>query len=173
MAEIVLVRQPDIELTESDKAAARRVVFGIVDGMGEQHQRRWRRLWNRLMRLEPGEMMTFISHLARSGPFHRRHMLILQRVFESQERFEDFEMMRYWLKVGSGWVVWAAGPSGGVVPIPRSVSYAKADEHDFQEFHAKVMGFLRGPHAARYLWPHLKGDTAYQMMDSVLSEMQE
>jgi len=173
MTQIVLVRQPDIELTENDKAAARRVVFGIVDGMGEQHQRRWRRLWNKLMRLEPGEMMTFISHLTRSGPFHRRHMLIEQRVFEAQERFEDFEMLRYWIKVGSGWVVWAAGPSGGVVPIPRSVSYAKADEHEFQEFHAKVMRFFRGPHAANYLWPHLAPLAAAEMMETILADFGE
>jgi len=173
MAEIVLVRQPDIELTENDKAAARRVVFGIVDGMGEQHQRRWRRLWNRLMRLEPGEMMTFISHLARSGPFHRRHMLIEQRVFEAQERFDDFEIYRYWLKVGAQWVVWVPGPTGGVVPVPRSVSYAKADEHEFQEFHAKTMVFLRGPHAAGYLWPHLSPMAAAEMMETILESFDE
>lgn len=173
MAEITLVRRPDIVLSEEDKAAARRVVFGVVDGLGEQNQKRWRRLWNRLLRLEAGEMMTFISNLARSGPFHRRHMLIEQRVFEAQERFEDFDQFRYWLKVGSQWVIWAAGPSGGVVPIPRSISYAKADEHEFQEFHAKSMAFLRGPHAARYLWPHLKDAAAYQVMDSVLLEVQE
>jgi hypothetical protein len=171
MAEITLVRKPDIELTDQEKDIARKAMFGFVDGLGERGQKQWRRFWNRLMRLEPGEISTISSHLARSGPFHRRHMLIEQRVFEAQERFEDFDQFRYWLKVGSGWVVWAAGPKGGVVPIPRSISYAKADEVEFQDFHQKSMGFLRGPHAARYLWPHL--DDPHQMMDSILSGVGE
>lgn len=173
MVDITLVRRHDIELTEQERAIARKAVFEAVDGLGEQHQKRWRRLWNRIWKLEPGEMMTFDSRLARSGPFHRRHMLIEQRVFEAQERFEDFEQFRYWLKVGAAWVIWAAGPSGGVIPIPRSVSYAKADEHEFQEFHQKAMKFLRGQHAGPYLWPHMGEHRAHQMMDSILSEFWE
>lgn len=172
MPEITLVRQNDIELTEGEREAARKVLFGFIDGLGEQNQKRWRRWWAGFLRMEPGEMSTLITHKMRSGPFHRRHMAIEQALFDSQERFEDFEQFRYWLKVGSGWVVWAAGPSGGVVPIPKSISYAAADELEFREFHEKAIRFLRGPHAARYLWPHLK-DKADEMMDSVLVEFKE
>lgn len=172
MPEITLVRQHGIQATEEEKAAARKVMFGFVDGLGERGQKQWRRFWNSLLRLEPGEMATLIAHKSRSGPFHRRHMAIEQRLFDAQERFEDFKMFRYWLKVGSGWVTWAAGPSGGVVPIPRSISYAAADELEFREFHEKAIAFLRGPHAAKYLWPHLK-DMADGMMDSVLREFNE
>lgn len=172
MADITLVRQQDAVLTEDDKAIARRVMFGYVDGLGERGQKQWRRFWNRLLKLEPGEMVEIQTRLARSGPYHRRHMLIERRVFEAQERFEVFDQFLYWIKVGAGWVTWAAGPSGGVVPIPRSVSYAKADQEEFEQFHEQVMAFLRGPHAARYLWPHLK-DQSDAMMDSILREFSE
>ena len=74
--------------------------------------------------------------------------------------------------VGAGWVTWAAGPSGGVVPIPRSISYAAAEQGEFMEFHERVVAFLRGPHAARYLWPHLK-DKADEMMNSILNGFNE
>jgi hypothetical protein len=172
MPDITLVRQQDIQLTEDEKATARKVIFGMIDGLGEQNQSRWRRWWAGMFKLEPGEMSTVITHKMRSGPFHRRHMAIEQQVFDAQERFEDFEQFRYWLKVGSGWVVWAAGPAGGVVPIPKSISYAAADEVEFREFHEKAISFLRGPHAALYLWPHLK-DAAGEMMDSILREFNE
>ncbi|MEO8021091.1 DUF1367 family protein [Polaromonas sp.] len=171
MSEITLVRQ-DGALPDADKDAARRVLFGLVDGLGEVNQKSWRRFFNGLLKMEPGEMVHIKTNRARSGPFHRRHFKIEQTLFEAQERFEFFDQYLYWIKVGAGWVTWAAGPSGGVVPIPRSVSYAKADEGDFQKFHEQVMTFLRGPHAARYLWPHLK-DKADEMMNSILEGFHE
>lgn len=172
VAEITLVRQPGA-IPESDREAARRVLFGIVDGLGERGKRQWRGFFNALMRLEPGELVEIRTHRARSGPFHRRHFSIEQAVFDGQERFEIFEQYLYWIKVGAGWVTWAAGPKGGVVPIPRSVSYASADEDEFRQFHEKVMQFLRGPHAAAYLWPHLKGSKAAEMMNSILEGYEE
>ncbi len=167
MPEIVIVRQEDMQVTEADKDAARRVVFGTVDGLGEANRRRWRRFWSTLMRMEPGEMATIKTHKSRSGPFHRRHMAMEQAVYEGQERFELFDQFIYWIKVGAGWVTWAAGPAGGVVPIPKSISYASADDTEFREFHDRVVAFLRGPHAARYLWPHLNG-RADEMMNEIL-----
>lgn len=172
MADITLVRQEDTELTAAEKEAARRVVFGVVDGLGERGRKQWRRFWNGLMRLEPGEMVEIVTRQARSGPFHRRHFAMEQALFEAQERFEHFDQFIYWIKVGAGWVTWAAGPAGGVVPIPRSVSYASADQEDFEDFHHRVVMFLRGTHAARYLWPHLK-DKADEMMDEILKGFQE
>ena len=30
------------------------------------------------------------------------------------------------------------------MPIPKSISYAAADQHEFEQYHGKVMAFLRG-----------------------------
>jgi hypothetical protein len=172
MTEINLVRQPG-EIPKADAEAARRVLFGAVDGLGDQGRKQWRRFWNGVLRLEPGEIVSIITHRPRIGVHHRKHMLIEQRVFEAQDRFEQFDAFRYWLKVGAGFVVWAAGPKGGVVPIPKSISYSATGEDEFQEFHDNAMAFLRGPHAANYLWPHLKGPKADAMMDELLTELRE
>lgn len=155
MPDICLVRQNSVAITDADREAVRRVVFGVVDGLGEVERRRWRRFWSWLLRLEPGELVRISTLMERSSPYHRRHFSMLQRLFESQQRFPDLEMMRYWIKVGAGWVVWAAGPKGGVVPIPKSVSYKKADQAEFEEFHSAVLDFLLTDHACKYLWPHL------------------
>jgi len=172
MSEITLVRQHDKAISEPDKMAARRVIFGAIDGMGDKGRKQWRRFWSAALRMEPGEIITVTTHKARSGPFHRRHMAIETAVFEAQERFTDFEMFRYWGKVGAGWVTWAAGPRGGVVPVPKSISYAAADDGEFREFHDQLIDFYRGPHAARYLWPHLK-DKADEMMESILQGFEQ
>lgn len=172
MPEIELVRLHGVEITEAERQAARKVIFAHIHGVGEQNQGRWRRFWNRLLRMEPGEIQTVSTHLPRSGPFHRRHMAIERAVFEAQEKFEDFGQFRNWLKVGAAWVDWLPGASGGLVPVPKSISYAKADENVFREFHFAAMGFLRGPYAAPVLWPHL-GERAHEMMDAILGEFNE
>jgi hypothetical protein len=52
------------------------------------------------------------------------------------------------------------------------MSRAKTDEQEFREFHESVMHFLRGEHAAPYLWKHL-GVNSHEMMDTVLREFNE
>lgn len=173
MKEILLVRQPGAaEPTDAEKTAARRVLFGAIDGLGEAGRKAWRRFIGGLFRMEPGEIVEVRVHKKRSTKFHRRHFAIEQALFESQERFEHLDQMLYWLKVGAGWVTWAAGPKGGVVPIPRSISFSAANDIEFREFHDRVIAFLRGPHAAPYLWPHL-GDKAHEMVESILAGFEE
>ena len=169
MPEIVIVRQEDMQVTEADKDATRRVVFGTVDGLGEINRRRWRRFWSTLMRMEPGEMATIRTHKARSGPFHRRHMAMEQAVFEAQERFTDFERgFRDWLKVGAGHCTWFPGPRGGVFPVPKSTSYAEMEDGEMRDFHDSAMAFLRTEHAGKTLWPHLKPLQRTEMIETIL-----
>jgi hypothetical protein len=169
----ITVTRTNIALPQgAELEGARKVLFECLRGFTEVDNKKWRRFFKVLLGKEPGEMAEVEMVFPRSGPFHRRHMKIEQSVFDAQERFTDFEMFRYWLKVGSAWVIWAAGPKGGVVPIPKSISYAKADEAEFQEYHIKVMNFLRGEHAAPYLWKHL-GNKSHEMMNAILNEFNE
>jgi len=147
-------------------------LFGVIDGFNRDDKRAWRRIWKRIKGMEAGEMLVVDIRMPRSGPYHRRHMAIEQQVFDAQERFQNFDQFRYWLKVGAGWVDWCAGPKGGVVPVPKSISYAKADQEEFTRYHEAVVEFLRGPHAAKFLWKHL-GDQAPDMIDSILGEFDE
>ena len=83
MPEITLVRQEAAPIAPQDAEAARRVIFGVVDGLGKKGRKQWRRLWNRIMGLEPGEMMEITTIQPRLGWFHRKHMALEQAVFES------------------------------------------------------------------------------------------
>lgn len=172
MPEITLIRTNEQITDERTLAAARSFVFGLVKGATEKDDKSWRRLWGMILRKEPGEIFDIETVFPRYTPFHKRHMKIEQDVFNAQERFTDFEMFRDWLKIGAGFVEWVPGAKGGIVPLPKSISYAKTDEQEFREFHENVMVFLRGEHAAPYLWRHL-GDGAHEMMDTVLREFSE
>ena len=168
MSEITLVRMPASEIPQPDREAARRVLFGAIDGLGEKGKKQWRRFVNGLFNLEPGEMVEIVTHKARSGPFHRYHMALEQRVFEAQERIGDFDQFRLWLKLGAGHVDWMPGPKGGVFPVPKSISYAKLEDDEMRDFHEAAVAFLRTGHAQRYLWPALPAAQADEAIESVL-----
>lgn len=173
MSDITLVRQSAVTLSESEKDVARRVLFGYVDGLGECGRRQWRRFFSMLLRLEPGEMVQIKTHKARVGWFHRRHMALEQAVFEAQERFEDFESFRTWLKVGASFVDWYPGPKGGVIPVPRSISYSKLEQGAMEQFHNDAVAFLRTEHAGKTLWKHLGDCQRIQMIETILGGFNE
>lgn len=173
MSDITLVKQHPAEIPKADADAARRVLFGIVDGLGERGKKQWRRFVNGLLRLEPGEMVDIKTHKARLGWYHRKHMAMEQSVFEAQERFEMFEQFRNWIKVGAGFVDWHPGPKGGVVPIPKSIAYDKLEQAEMEEFHENVVTFLRQPHAIKTLWPKVPPIDRELAIEAVLTTFKE
>lgn len=168
MSDITLVRQRGVEITGSDREAARRVIFGIVDGLGDTGRKQWRRFWNSLFRMEAGEMVSIKTNKPRSGPFHRRHMVIETAFFEAQEKFQSFEQFRNWLKVGSAFCDWVAGPKGGVIPVPKSIAFDKLEDDEMRQVHDNMIEFLRSEHAGRALWKHLSSDAQTEMVESIL-----
>ena len=167
MSKVTLIRTADAFPAESILEHVRRFLFGLFDGWNASDKRGWRKIWKRLAELEPGEFAVIEFVIPRSSPFHRRHFAILNAVFDSQERFDDLDRMRDWLSIGAGHVTWVPGAKGGIVPLPKSISYAKADQQEFEEYHRKVVTFLRGPHAPAFLWKHL-GNDAHWMIESTL-----
>lgn len=176
MTDIILVKQQPVEITEADREAVRRVLFGIIDGLSEQHKKSWRRLINWfLKKAQPGEMVELKTHRDRLGLEHRRHMLMEQRVFEQQETFEHFDAgFRPWLKIGAGFCTWHPGTAEcPLIPIPKSISYAACEQDEFDRFHEASVDFLRSEHAQSVLWPHLSLWQRHDMMEFILVELKQ
>jgi hypothetical protein len=166
------MRDRSIAVTPAESEAAHKVLTKGLRGIDDKNQKRWLRFLKNVFNLEDGEIAEIGTRIPRCGPFHRYHMAVEQAVFNAQERFQHFEQFRNWLKIGSGFCDWCAGPKGGVIPIPRSISYAELEEDPMREFHADMLVFLRGPHAAFYLWKHLGATKANEMMETVLREFE-
>lgn len=172
MPEITLARQAHRTMDDATRAAAREAIFGVVDGIGDEDRRKWRRFFNRLLKLEPGEIVRVVTRQERIGKFHRLHMALEARVFDAQERFDNFDRFRDWLKIGAGHVEWAPGPKGGVVPLPRSIAYAEMEQGDFEEFHRQVVNFLLTPRVAKFLWPNAAEQSARDGLADILAEFE-
>jgi hypothetical protein len=168
MARLTLFKNQKAPPSDSDLERARYVVFGMVDGLGQDDKRGWRHFWRRIAKLEPGEIIEFETRFPRNGKHHRLFFAMLTAVYDAQERFTDFEQFRHWTLIGAGHVTWAAGAKGGVVPLAKSISYSAADEEQFATIHAKVLEFFRGEYCAPFLWPHLKEQQPFDMMEGVI-----
>jgi hypothetical protein len=78
-----------------------------------------------------------------------------------------------WLAVGAGFCDWMAGPSGGVFPVPKSISFDECSEEEFIEFHDSVKAFLRTEHAAKYLFPDSPIFLAEKGIEEIVSRWEE
>lgn len=171
---ILIAKQMSLSgMPEPERALVRHVLLDAVQGLNRQHDSRWRRWVNRLLRAEPGEVFGFLNLADRSGPYHRMHMKFEQTLFDHQERWLNLKGMRDWLKVGAGWCDWAPGARGGIVPVPKSVSYEDCSDDEMREVHEAMVAFLHTPHAQRYLWPHLKAPQRAEMLESILTRPAE
>ena len=169
---IVLVKQTDARLSDRDAEVVRRFLFEHLSGATPKDTRGWYSFCRALNESGSGEFFTIKTERPRNGPFHRLHMLIISKVFKAQERIEDFEQFRLWLKVGSGFVTWMAGAKGGVFPVPKSISYDQCEEDEMREFHEGVVAFLRTQHAQHYLFPAVSAQVAEQGMEAILSQFE-
>ena len=168
MTQAIITRDCSIALTEADKITALKVVTQGLRGVDQHHHQRWTGYLRRLFGMAEGEVAEIGGKIPRCGAFHRSHMALEQAVFSAQQRFDNVDMFRNWLKIGCGFVAWVPGPKGGVVPLPKSISYASLSEAEMRVFHDNLLAFLRGPHAAPYLWKRLSVEQATEKMAAVL-----
>ncbi len=155
-------------IPDAERDVIRRFLFDHVRGLDKQSDTRWRRLWGSLWAAEPGEGFQIAVSEERSGPFHRRHRAILETLFASQERFRHIDKLHDWIKVGAGFVTWAAGKDSKPVAIPRSTAFDECSENEIREFHAAMVDYLHTERAQRFLWRHLKPNARQDMLDSIL-----
>lgn len=160
-------------LPDAERDVLRRFFTEHVRGMDSKHHKRWTRFIRDLFNATPGEGFQIQRVEARGGPFHRRHRVILERLFQSQERFRHVDKLHDWLKVGAGFVSWKPGKDQKPVAIPRSTSFDNCSEDEMREFHTAAVDFLHTERAQRRLWTQVKPSLRQGMLDAVLRNPEE
>jgi hypothetical protein len=134
---------------------------------GVQDYDRWKRA---VAALQPGELLHFSWREPRSPRHHRWFFALLGGLLERQEQFDTLDKLRMWLTVGAGHCDFVPGASGRMVALPRSIAFDKMDQAEFAAFNDEVQKFLRGEHAARFLWPQLTQAQQIEAVESLLAE---
>lgn len=149
----------------------RRFLFQHIQPVDEPSAAAWRGLWRSLFNAEPGEGVQLQHAAGRSGPYHRRHRVILQRLYASQDAYDHIDRLHDFLKVGGGFVTWQ-GDEGELVPVPRSTAYPKCSDAEMRVAHDAMVAFLRTEQAQSCLWPHLTPQCRQEAVEAILRDPQ-
>lgn len=155
------------DLPENERAVVRKFLFGGIQGLNDQHEKRWRRFWGRIQRAEVGEVFDLQIVVARSGQFHRRHMAIEQLLFDRQEQWDDIKKFRAWLKTGAAWGHFEI-VKNRMKFVPSSLSYEDCSDDEMREVHESMVAFLRRPATQKRIWPHLSADQRHEMLENII-----
>ena len=167
-AVMIAKHHPIERMPEHELAIVRRFLFDGIRGLDEVNDKRWRRLWSRIIKGEVGEVFHLENIVDRSGPYHRRHMAMEQALFDRQDQWATLTSLRDWLKVGAAWGEFTLNARGVMKFVPRSTAYDKCSDDEMREVHAAMLAFLRTPGSQRRLWPHLKPTARSEMMEAII-----
>jgi hypothetical protein len=156
------------QLPPAEVDVVRRFLFEHIRGMDAKNEKRWRRLWGRIWNAAEGEGFQLYSAEQRSGPFHRRHRVILERLFEAQERYTSVEALHDHLKLKAWFVTWDAGK-----PKPRSTAFEVCSEDEIRQFHLDMVELLHSHYEQRHLFPQVRAVDRQGMVDAVLDPPKE
>jgi hypothetical protein len=160
------------QLPPAERDIVSRFLFQHIRGMDAQNDKRWRRFWGQVWQAEAGEGFQLLSMEERGGPFHRRHRVILDKLFANQDAFTNIDRLHDFLKIGAGFVTWEPGKDNKPVAIPRSTAFKDCPEDDMREFYEAMEDFLRTERAQRRLWRRLKPAARAEMVEAILSDQQ-
>jgi hypothetical protein len=157
MAAIVLIRGDD----------------GRMQGLGERSVREYA-TWRRMVEeLSVGQTLEFSYRKPRSPGFHKLFFVMLNALYDAQERFDDIDDLRAWLTVGAGYCTFIPGTDGSLCALPKSIKWSAMDDVDFRALVVAVWRFLRGGRAQAFLWPHLTAGKVCEGVEQLLSGFEE
>lgn len=79
---------------------------------------------------------------ARNPKFHAKFFALLNLVVENTEQFKDVNHLRMILAIECGWYEELINPlSGEITIIPKSISFAKMDNDEFEDLYNKSIDY--------------------------------
>lgn len=94
----------------------------------------------KLKRVKEGRIIEVDYKMPRNPLFHNKFMSMVRVVFDNQEQYETIEQVLDVIKVGISHcdtMEWR----GSLIAIPRSISFGKMDELEFQSFYERAVTF--------------------------------
>lgn len=88
--------------------------------------------YDQLASVHIGDVVTANVRLARNPQFHKKGFALLQKLFDNQDHFEDFEKFREWMQIAAGVVETTIGPDGETYYKVKSLAWDKMDEIQFE-----------------------------------------
>ena len=83
MSRVTVIRTDKPMPGEGILSGVRNFLFGLFDGWRSDDKKGWRRIWKRLIDLEPGEFAVIEFVIPRNQKFHRKFFAMLNFAFDA------------------------------------------------------------------------------------------
>lgn len=151
MAEITLVKTTDRVLTDSERAALYNMLFGgYIDGLSDINKADWKKLWQTIKGLEPGEIVKITFKKVRNGKYHRKFFALLNFAYDAWEPdrqrktykgvpvTKNFERFRSDVTIQAGFYTQTFDLDGNMRLEAQSISFAAMDDLEFERVYSAV-----------------------------------
>ena len=95
--------------------------------------------YDQLAKIRIGEEVKASISRPRNYKFHKKYMALINLCFENQDHYSDIQTFRYILQMKAGFFEIVETHEGKKVFFPKSISFAKMEENEFQEVYNKVL----------------------------------
>lgn len=96
--------------------------------------------YEKAKKIKVGEIFEYETKKPRNYLFHKKFFALINLVFDNQEAYTNIDDLRYDLTIESGFFTRRTNLQGDEVKKPKSISFAKMDEREFNELYE---AFLR------------------------------
>jgi len=86
-----------------------------------------------LNRFSVGDVVELPLVRHRNSKFNAKYHVLLRLLFDNQARYDNIDVFKTAVKVMLGHCITAITPSGETIYIPRSISFAKMDDVEFEQ----------------------------------------
>lgn len=95
-------------------------------------------------RLKPGESLECDTHKARNPGHHKKFFALLQSAFAGQSKYKRIGDLLIEMKLRAGWFDEHVTADGKLVYVPKSISFARMGQEEFDKFYNEAVVALAG-----------------------------
>lgn len=155
MADITLVKIHDFTLSDVERAALYKLLFGgYLKGATDEDEKMWKRCWKRLAGMGEGELAKFSFKTIRNGKFHRKFFAMLtvgfdawepgrkHKTYKGQSVAKNFEKFREEVTILAGFYEQSFDLDGNLQLIAKSISFANMTQEEFEAVYDAVANVI-------------------------------
>lgn len=159
----ITITRSNIELPdEKGLAVTRRLIFDCLRGFTNADNSRWKKLWKKLIDMDPGEMMVVDFKFPRNPKFHAKFFALLtigfdmweperkHKTYKGMAVQKDFEQFREDVTILAGFYEQTFDFRGHMKLKAKSISFSSMDDDDFAKLYSAVADVLLREVCTRY-----------------------
>lgn len=130
---------------------ARALLFKCFEGRTDEDASAWKKLWARLIKSEPGQIVNIEASFPRNLKFHRKFFALLNLGFEAwqpatkfkgMEIAKDFDQFRSDVTILAGFYEQTFTLDGAMSLKAKSIAFGSMEEPEFEALYSAVVNVL-------------------------------